>query len=69
MKIADILSIVRYAVTFGGGVLANKGLITANEIETAIGVASGLTALLASQIARAKVRRAARLASPDHTAL
>lgn len=69
MRTADILSIVRYAAAFGGGILVKNGAINANEVETIIGIATGLAAMVASQIARVRQRKAARAADPNHTDL
>jgi hypothetical protein len=69
MQTSDVLSIVRYVAAFGGGFLVKTGHINPAELETLSGIALGIASILLSQIARAKKRKAARLAAPDHTDL
>ena len=47
-----ILGFVRHALTFGGGILASKGLLPESQVELAVGAAITLIGIVWSALAK-----------------
>jgi hypothetical protein len=64
MQSEDVKSIVRYLAAIGAGYLLKSGHISPAEVETIVGIVVGAAAIIASQIQRAKRRKAEAAAAP-----
>lgn len=47
-----ILGLIRHTLTFGGGVLASKGVIDVSEVETAVGAIVTIVGIIWSALAK-----------------
>jgi hypothetical protein len=64
MKSEDFQSLLRYVVAIGAGYAIKSGHLDPGEVETVIGIVTGLAAIVASQMQRARRRKAASAAAP-----
>ncbi len=47
-----ILGLIRHILTFGGGVLASKGVVEVSQVETAVGAIVTLVGIVWSALAK-----------------